>query len=383
MPSPSSCSKHLEEEFANLTYRSLVDRIGSSILQLGETNAGYRDQTPQLEGNGNMVVFGGGLEKQPPALIATPMAGGNVQLSSGSSVGLTVGTIVALYPPGALDLQDPSEQLGVITLSKVAADGAVGQLVKGTDAGKLSAGMRAIVVRPGSTKVRAGSPSATGPGLDALKEAIAKAGHDGKGSPYLVVVEPKHQEEFSVVVEKGTYQIRDNHDDPLPRISPPVSVKEPGAAKKMVQRLEHLVQYRNAWELTNDVDSSDLGDKLAISVVRKASRAAGKIAPPSGREHRHRHPQPIETPPERGPVLLRAGLERHADLARRGDRLPGAGRHRRRGVLGLERDGGAPRGRFPLDRAAQALRHRQADELRRAVARLARRHSQREAIDRR
>jgi hypothetical protein len=45
----------------------------------------------------------------------------------------------------------------------------------------------------------------------------------------------------------------------------------------MVRRLEHLVQYRNAWELANDVDSSTLGDKLAISAVRKAERSAGRI----------------------------------------------------------------------------------------------------------
>ena len=63
----------------------------------------------------------------------------------------------------------------------------------------------------------------------------------------------------------------------MPRISPPIAVNEPGAAAKMVQRLEHLVQYRNAWELNNDVDSSNLGDKLAISVVRKATRSAGRI----------------------------------------------------------------------------------------------------------
>jgi len=37
------------------------------------------------------------------------------------------------------------------------------------------------------------------------------------------------------------------------------------------------VQYRNAWELTNDVDSSKLGDKLAVSVRRRASRAAGRV----------------------------------------------------------------------------------------------------------
>ena len=58
--------KHLGDEFVNLTYRSLVDQTGSSILQLAENNAGYRDQTPQLEGNGNMVVFGGGWSSRPP-----------------------------------------------------------------------------------------------------------------------------------------------------------------------------------------------------------------------------------------------------------------------------------------------------------------------------
>lgn len=269
--------EHLNGDFSGLSYRSLVDRIGSSILQLGESNPGYREQTPQLEGNGDMIVFGGGVETQPPALIATPMAGGNVQLSSGSSVGLSVGAVVALYPPGAIDLQDPAGQIGVISLSSVTPDSAVGPLADPAAAGKLAPGMRAIVVRPGSTKVQRRVAIGSGPGLDALKTAIGKAGRDGKGSPYLAVVGPGEEDEFSVVVQDGSYQIRDNQDQPLPRISPPISASEPGAAEKMVRRLEHLVQYRNAWELANDVDSSALGDKLAISVVRKASRSAGRI----------------------------------------------------------------------------------------------------------
>ena len=37
-------------DFTGLTYRSLVHRIGGSIIQLASTNADYRDQTPQLEG---------------------------------------------------------------------------------------------------------------------------------------------------------------------------------------------------------------------------------------------------------------------------------------------------------------------------------------------
>jgi hypothetical protein len=269
--------KLLEGDFSHLSYRSLVDQIGGSILQLAETDPGYGDQTPQLEGNGNLIVFGGGVEDQPPALVATPLAGGNIQLSVGSAVGLSVGTVVALYPPGTVDLDAPSTQLGVITLTSVDPDSAVGQLDGPGDAGSLPAGMCAVVVRPGSTTIRRRVAVGKVQGLDTLKEAIARAGA-GQGSPYLVVVEPEQQEEFSVAVDNRTYRILDHRDQPLPRISPPIAVDEPGAAERMVRRLEHLVKYRNAWDLANDVDASTLGDKLAISVVRRMSRSAGRIA---------------------------------------------------------------------------------------------------------
>ena len=52
--------EHLKGDFTGLTYRSLVDRIGGSIIQLASTNADYRDQTPQLEGIPDLLVFGGG-----------------------------------------------------------------------------------------------------------------------------------------------------------------------------------------------------------------------------------------------------------------------------------------------------------------------------------
>jgi hypothetical protein len=259
-----------------LTYRAMADVIGSKILQLAETNPSYRDQAPQLEGNGNMIVFGGGVEKAPAALVATPLAGGQIQLSAGSAIGLSIGTTVALFPPGTIDLQDPGKQLGVITLTKVDPDVSVGDLEGAKPAAPLPAGMRAMVVRPGSTKVQRRVAIGNGSGLDALKQAVAKAG-GGKGSPYILVVKPGDHDDFSVVVEKGAFQIRDNRDQPLPRIAPPISVTEPKAAERMVQRLEHLVQYRNAWDLTNDVDSSTLGDKLAVSVRRKKSRSAGKV----------------------------------------------------------------------------------------------------------
>jgi hypothetical protein len=275
--------EHLDQaDLPTLSYRALCDMVSSKILQLAEQNGSFRDQTPQLEGNGNMIVFGGGVEKAPAALVATPLAGGQVQVSGGSAIGLSTGTLVALYPPGTLDLQDPATQVGVISLSRVDADISVGDMV-GTASGALSAGMRAIVVRPGSTKVQRRVAIGDDPALAALKQTVTSA-QGGKGSPYLLVVDPGDRDDLSVVVENGTFQIRDSQDQPLPRISPPIGVKEPGAAQRMLQRLEHLVQYRNAWELTNDVDTSTLGDKLAISVRKKASRSAGRIHLQPGEE---------------------------------------------------------------------------------------------------
>ena len=57
--------EHLEGGFTGLTYRSLVNRISGSIIQLASTNADYRDQTPQLEGIPDLLVFGGGAGSSP------------------------------------------------------------------------------------------------------------------------------------------------------------------------------------------------------------------------------------------------------------------------------------------------------------------------------
>jgi hypothetical protein len=279
--------EHLHQaDLATLTYRALVDLVGSKILQLAEANPSYRDQTPQLEGNGNLIVFGGGTEQQPAALVATPLAGGRVQVSGGLAIGLAPGTLVALYPPGAIDLQDPETQLGVVSLSKVDADVSSGDLLAPAR-GELSAGMRAIVVRPGATKVRRRVSLGEGPEFDALRRTVATAGRQGNASPYLELVERGRQEELSVTLEKGAYvinEVQDNEDHPLPRITPPISADEAGAAGRVVQRLEHLVQYRNAWELGNDVDSSNLGNSLAVSVGRDAGRAAGRVHLQPGEE---------------------------------------------------------------------------------------------------
>jgi hypothetical protein len=91
------------------------------------------------------------------------------------------------------------------------------------------------------------------------------------------VVGEDERPELSVVVAEGIYVIRDHRDQPLPRLSPPIAVGQAGGAVKVLQRLEHVVQYRNAWDLHNGDETSSLRDALAISIKRAAARSAGRI----------------------------------------------------------------------------------------------------------
>jgi hypothetical protein len=269
--------EHLKRDFTGLTYRSLVDRIGGSISQLASTNANYRDQTPQLEGIPDLLVFGGGAGLEPAAMTVTPLADGTIQVAGGAAIGLAVGTVLALYPPGAVDINDASRQIGLITLTSVAPDVSIGALAEGEAPASFAAGMRAVVVRPNLVKVKRRVAIGNGPDLAKLGSAVARGGQDHKGSPYLEIVAPGNQEEFTVVLQGDDYAVLDNRDQPIPRLSPPIAVNEPGAAEKMLQRLEHLIQYRNAWELHNDVDSSNLNGTLSISVDRRNARSAGRV----------------------------------------------------------------------------------------------------------
>jgi hypothetical protein len=192
-------------------------------------------------------------------------------------VGVVVGTVLGLYPPGTTDFDEPGRQIGVATVKVVRPDAAVCDVPLGVPRGKLVPGMRAIIIRPGVVKIRRRVALIGGGELDELRRAIATGGGPGRGSPYLEVVGADDRPELSVVVAEGNYVIRDHRDQPLPRVSPPVAAEQAGSVVKMLQRLEHVVQYRNAWDLHNEDEASALGNALAISIRRAATRSAGRI----------------------------------------------------------------------------------------------------------
>ncbi len=270
--------EHLKNGLAGLTFRDLQDRIAGSIRSLASGHRDYDEQTPQLEGNGNLVVFGGGVVAEPTALPAVLQADGTILLpGAGAAVGVVVGTTVGLYSPGTIDFADPGCQIGVATVKRVRADAAVCDGAGDVPAEKLVPGMRAIVIRPGVAKIRRRVAVIGGTVLDELRRLIAPPGAAGLPSAVLELVEEDERPELSVVISDGIYSIRDNLDQPLPRISPPVRAGQPRAAARVLKRLEHIVHYRNAWDLYNGDESSKLRNALAISIKRGVTRSGGRV----------------------------------------------------------------------------------------------------------
>jgi len=265
---------------AGLTYRGIQGRVEGSVRKLASSNPWYDQQIPQLEGEGRLVVFGGGAVSESDTLVANPQADGTILIpGAGEAVGVVHGTTFGLYAPGTLDLSDPTHQFTVVTATKILTEAAVCNAPPNAPRNKLVPGMRALIVRPGVAMIRRRVALVGGAELDLLRKAIT----DGQGSPFLELVNVEGRPELTVVVDGGHYVVRDSQDQPLPRITPPLVVSsEDGqtdekTANTVRQRLEHVVQYRNAWDLHNGDESSGLRKKLAVSIERAASHSAGRM----------------------------------------------------------------------------------------------------------
>ena len=213
--------------------------------------------------------------------MATPLADGTILIpGAGEAVGVVPGTTLGLYPPGILDFRDSTHQITIATVEEVHVDAAVCRVPSDTRRDQLVPGMRATILWPGVATIRRRVALAGGAELDFLREAIT----GGQGSPFLEIVDLENRPELTVIVDWGHYLLRDNQDQPLPRISPTLVVSSGDSqnnrrtAEQIRQWLEHIVKYRNAWDLRNGDERSALRNQLAISVERPTSRSAGRVS---------------------------------------------------------------------------------------------------------
>ena len=109
----------------------------------------YPDQTPQLEGNCDRVVFG--LVDLAPAhfLEVTARAGELATLDGGLAHAVRIGASYEIYPPGTKQREGPEARVGLVEMTAVGGLTSDARIVAESAPGAIAAGCRAFELDPG------------------------------------------------------------------------------------------------------------------------------------------------------------------------------------------------------------------------------------------
>jgi len=252
----------------NFTYKMLHDSV------LARVHGQFSNQTPQLEGESNRVVFGAG---DAPSFYGVTVIRGNddgsLILNAGRAQGLRPGARLNVF---ALDERQPGASQRRIAEVEVTTAGDVESRAKimAQRPGKaLQPGCQAMLADVGSIRLRrrigltTGSPSTvTANAMQMVTRAVAKR-EDG----FLTISGNGDMPDYLLTINaNGEYTICDAAGFEIPNIRPPLKV-ESASAEEVVQRLVHLARYANVRELGNNSSPSQLTHKVTMDLVGKAA----------------------------------------------------------------------------------------------------------------
>ncbi len=249
------------------TYRMLHNRIVAKV------HAKFVDQTPQLEGDGDRLIFGTGQLRSIASVnvIKVDPAKKRVKLNTGLSQGVANGAQFAIFPPNTVDFADQAQRLAVVEAVDPGAAETWAKIVTDIDSGKILEGAQAVLLGLGIRmrgRVRLiiqGSSTVEASGLGKLRSVIEVNENDSKKSDKWVRLAGDGEEaDLQVAVNaSGEYEIWDANGRTLPNLRPAIPATGKGAVEKVVERLVHLTKFRNA----RLIDNTDPTSPLALKIV--------------------------------------------------------------------------------------------------------------------
>lgn len=243
--------KKLASYQPGLTWAEVHDYVQSNV------HAVYARQSPQLEGPGELQVFGGIGESVAPYVRVQeidPVDPLRIKLGAGVAIGLTEGSRVAIYGPGS-DLRGAPLVNGMVTEVRVDHSWVA---IDMDAAVELSSRVVITSYGVGGTVYRVATDDQT------LALAISTA-YAGQPSPFFDVVPAAEAgADMRVAVVNGRYAIQDGTGVQIVLDMPATTAE--GAAKA-VSHLEHLARFRSAKSLNNPDPYASLTDQITISAI--------------------------------------------------------------------------------------------------------------------
>ena len=234
-----------------MTWGEVHDYVQSNVHVV------YPRQSPQLEGPGEIQVFGGVGERVAPYVKVTEIDQQDptsIKLGAGAAVGLSVGSRVAIYPVGG-DMK--GAPLVRATLEEVRVDHSWAKLDSPVS---VALGSRGLITSLGEdAKVFTVATDDT-----ALILAMSTI-NEGQPSPLLrQVAQESMDADVWVKIVHGHYAIQDGTGTQLVHQTAPVGVE---GATVVVDNLEHLAKFSHARTLHNPASFGELAGQVKLDVV--------------------------------------------------------------------------------------------------------------------
>jgi hypothetical protein len=254
-----------------LSTRSLHERLFAKV------HGQFEQQTPQLQGDGQLSLFQG-FQTVPPPVAASVLEVEDkekqVKLASvGQAFGNRKGAQFAIYPLGWKDFADVSKRVAIASVVEVGAVGSLAEITTSFAGARIDQGAPAILLDQGSLKLlhkvglalRCDLP----PGID-QRDALDEVAKAISGNAWLALKTEGDGDtlEYQVAVtEQSQYEIWDPAGQPIGNLRPPIRINDANAAALVISRLEHLAKYDTVKQLENHDSESPLAGKLLVEIV--------------------------------------------------------------------------------------------------------------------
>ncbi len=245
----------LRQAGPRFTYKMLHDRV------LAKVHGQFAQQTPMLQGESDVVVFGADRIKPYYAVPVIQVQGERVQINAGEAHGLTRGAQLAIYPLGTSDFQT-TPRSALLELDQIDAVEAWGRLIEGSSA-SVEAGAQAVLLSIADLNFqrKVGLDVADPTVRQALETELAT---QGKG--FARLADPGEAIDYFVeLTEAGELVIEDAGDQPVPNLRPAIRADAPNGVSRTVERLVHLARYRGVQEL--QVNDPAAAQKLRVDLI--------------------------------------------------------------------------------------------------------------------
>jgi len=246
------------------TYAMLHTRL------LAKVHGQFAAQSPQLQGEGQRVVFGVTERPQPrsfPVITAEP--DGPVLINAGLAQGVEQGTQFGIYRTNEADFTDTEKRVAVVEVTETNPVTCQGKVVDQVDSTTIEVGYQAVRLEAGKIRLSGRVRVVAHEDQSEASLVTLRAVEDALKAPSGVVGAAENAEtpDYLITVKQDEFVICDVAGNPIPNLRPPVRVDDDDAVTRVIDRLTHLVKYTNVRELDNNDATSRISQKLIVEFV--------------------------------------------------------------------------------------------------------------------